>query len=129
MTPAVVPVLEVERLSVEFTTPRGAVRALRDVSLRIEPEDTFGLAGESGSGKSTLAYAIMRYLSSNGRITGGDIRFKGESLLAKRPEELRRIRGNQIAMVYQDPTSALNPSMRAGQQIAEVFRIHAGAPS
>ncbi len=120
-----VPVLEVRNLSVHFETPRGQIRALRDIGLDIAAGETFGLAGESGSGKSTLAYAIMRDLAPNARLTDGDILFDGESLLGKSPESLRRIRGRRIAMVYQDPKSALNPSMRVGQQVAEVLEVHA----
>lgn len=117
-------VLEIRNLSVHFGSPRGKVQALREVSLEIGPEETLGIAGESGSGKSTLAYAIMRYLSPNGRITQGEIFFMGENLLGKDRSELRRIWGNRIAMVYQDPKSSLNPSKRIGHQIAEVFQIH-----
>ncbi len=123
------PVLEVVDLSVEFATPAGPVRALRDVSLRIEAGETFGLAGESGSGKTTLGYAIMRDLGPNSRLTGGAIRFQGEDLLAQPPAALRRIRGRRIAMVYQDPASALNPSIRVGWQVAEVLQIHEQAPA
>jgi oligopeptide/dipeptide ABC transporter ATP-binding protein len=117
-------VLEIKNLSVHFDTPRGKVQALREVSLQIGPEETLGIAGESGSGKSTLAYAIMRYLPLNGQVTKGEIIFMGENLLKKDKNELRKIWGNQIAMVYQDPKSSLNPSKRIGHQIAEVFQIH-----
>src|SRR5712692_1839820 len=121
------PVLQIERLSVTFETPRGEVQALRDVSLEIGTGEVFGIAGESGSGKSTLAYAIMRDLAPNARVAGGAIRFAGEDLLRLAPDALRRIRGRRIAMVYQDPKSALNPSMRVGRQIGEVLEIHEGA--
>ena len=119
------PALQIEGFSVSFETPRGKVRALRDVTFDIEAGEVFGLAGESGSGKSTLAYAIMRDLAPNARVAGGTIRFAGEDLLGLGPDALRSIRGRRIAMVYQDPKSALNPSMRVGQQIAEVLEIHA----
>jgi oligopeptide/dipeptide ABC transporter ATP-binding protein len=117
-------VLEVKNLSVHFETPLGRIHALRGVNLQIAPEETLGIAGESGSGKSTLAYAIMNYLSSNGRIAEGKIFFMGENLLDKRRDELRKIWGNRIAMVYQDPKSSLNPTKPIGHQIAEVFQIH-----
>jgi oligopeptide/dipeptide ABC transporter ATP-binding protein len=110
---------------VSFETPRGEVHALRDVSFDIAGGEVFGVAGESGSGKSTLAYAIMRDLAPNARVNDGAIRFAGEDLLGLAPDALRSIRGRRIAMVYQDPKSALNPSMRVGPQIAEVLEIHA----
>src|SRR5438128_214750 len=119
------PALQIERLSVSFDTPRGEVQALREVSLEVEAGEVFGIAGESGSGKSTLAYAIMGDLAPNARVLGGSIHFAGEDILRLAPDALRSIRGRRIAMVYQDPKSALNPSMRVGQQIAEVLEIHA----
>jgi peptide/nickel transport system ATP-binding protein len=122
------PLLDVRNLSLHFETPRGPLHALRDVTLEIGAGETVGLAGESGSGKSTLASAIVRDLAPSARLTGGDIRFEGESLLAKTPGGLRQVRGRRIAMVYQDPGSALNPSMRIGRQIGEVLEIHALAP-
>jgi peptide/nickel transport system ATP-binding protein len=117
-------VLEVRRLSVDFETERGPVHALSDVNLVIGAEESFGLAGESGSGKTTLAYAVMQYLAPNAQVTSGEILFRGMDLRQTRERDLRAIWGNRIAMVYQDPMSALNPSMRVGQQIAEVLHIH-----
>ena len=97
------PVLDLRHLSVHFETPGGELRVLRDVSLAIDPQETFGLAGESGSGKTTLGYAIMRALPGAARLTGGEILFEGEDLLAKAPEELRRIRGPSPGAI---PTSS-----------------------
>src|SRR5262249_18036830 len=118
------PLLDVRGLSVEFQTSEGPLRVLRDVSFAVAPGETFGLAGESGSGKTTLGYTILRALAPNARITGGAIPFEGRDLLGAPEDELRRIRGRRIAMVYQDPRSALNPTMRVGAQIAEVLEIH-----
>ena len=121
------PVLEVRGLALEFDTATVPRRVLNNVSFQIRAGEIFGLAGESGSGKSSLAYSILNYLSPNGRITAGQINFKGRDLLQLDEPALRNIRGNRIAMVYQDPRSALNPSMRVGEQIAEVLELHSGA--
>jgi peptide/nickel transport system ATP-binding protein len=115
--------LQVDRLSVSYRTPRGPLRAVRDVSFSIRPGQTFGLIGESGSGKSTVAYAIMNYLQ-NGRVEDGRILFRGRDLLGMRRAELNRIRGSAISMVYQEPQSALNPSITVGEQVAESLRHH-----
>jgi oligopeptide/dipeptide ABC transporter ATP-binding protein len=120
--------LEVKNLSVHYETRDGDLHALRDVSLEIAPGETFGLAGESGSGKSTLGFAILRALADTAHVTGGVILFEGRDLLGMSRSELRRIRGRRIAMVYQDPRSALNPTMRIGAQIAEVLEIHERTP-
>ncbi len=119
-------VLAVEDLSVDYRTGAGSVPAIRGVSLAIASGEALGLVGESGSGKTTLGMAIMRYLPANGQITRGCIRYQGTDLVPLTQRELSRIRGNHIAMVYQDPAGALNPSLRAGEQIAEVYRAHLG---
>ena len=116
--------LEIESLDVEYATDDGAVHAVRDLSLPVYEGETFGLAGESGSGKSTLALSVLRYLGGNGRVTNGEIRFKGTSLLDCSKKELRSIRGNQIAHVPQSPDRALNPSLTVGEQIAETIELH-----
>jgi peptide/nickel transport system ATP-binding protein len=118
------PLLRIDSLSVEYDTDEGALRALRDVSLDIEPGETYGLAGESGSGKSTLALSILRYLGKNGEIASGTLEFDGDSLLDLSPKQLRSIRGNRIAHVPQDPKKSLNPSIRVGKQIAEAILLH-----
>jgi len=123
------PVLDVRALSVQFETNDGPLRVLRDVSLQVARGETVGLAGESGSGKTTLGYTILQALAPTARITGGAILFEGRDLLGVGEDELRRLRGRRIAMVYQDPRSALNPTMRVGAQIAEVLEIHERAPA
>ncbi len=117
-------VLQIEDLSVVFSTPRGMLPAVRDVSLSIRQGESFGLVGESGSGKSTISLAIMRYLADNGRVTSGEISFLGKDLLALDPGELRSLRGNRVSLVYQDPMTALNPSLTIARQIGEVFEQH-----
>jgi peptide/nickel transport system ATP-binding protein len=120
------PVLAVGDLAVTYATPAGRVHAVRGASLTVDRGETVALVGESGSGKSSLAYAVMRALDANGRVTGGAIRFRGEDLLAMPAPALQRLRGARIAMVFQDPHTALNPTLVAGEQVAEVLRAHAG---
>jgi peptide/nickel transport system ATP-binding protein len=120
------PVLEVKDLEVTYSTREGPVRAVRGGSFEIWPGDALGLVGESGCGKSTLAFAIMNYMAANGKVTGGRILFYGEDILHKSERELNDIRGNRIAMVYQDPMSALNPCLRIGDQLTEVLTEHKG---
>ncbi|NIS80295.1 MAG: dipeptide ABC transporter ATP-binding protein [Anaerolineales bacterium] len=118
------PVLKVEDLEVTYTTRAGPVKAVRDVSFEIWPGDALGLVGESGCGKSTLALAIMNYVAKNAAVTCGRILFFGENICEKSGRELDHIRGNKIAMVYQDPMAALNPSLRIGRQLTEVLEEH-----
>jgi len=120
------PVLEVKDLEVTYSTREGPVKAVRGVSFEIWPGDALGLVGESGCGKSTLALAIMNYMAANGKVTGGHVLFHGEEILQKTERELREIRGNKIAMVYQDPLAALNPCLRIGDQLTEVLTAHKG---
>ncbi|MEM1343302.1 MAG: ABC transporter ATP-binding protein [Pseudomonadota bacterium] len=113
------PVLDIQDLSITFATHAVDVPAVVGFSCQVMPGETVGLVGESGSGKSTVAFAIMRYLGGNGRIAGGAIRFEGRDLVQLPEAELRAIRGRQIAMVYQEPSSSLNPTMKIGAQLAE----------
>ncbi|WP_420446757.1 dipeptide ABC transporter ATP-binding protein [Candidatus Poriferisodalis sp.] len=120
------PLLQVEQLGVTFLTPRGTVRAVRDASLNVRRGEVLGLAGESGSGKSTTAFAAMGYLPGTTRVSGR-ILFEGREVADMNAAELRRLRGNRIAMVYQDPATSLNPTMRVGPQVSEVLREHLNA--
>ena len=117
------PLLEVDRLAVTFYTPRSTVRAVRDASLEIGRGEVLGLVGESGCGKSTVAFALMGYLPGTARVDGS-IQFAGKDIANLTPSELRELRGNRMAMVYQDPATSLNPAMRVGPQIQEVLREH-----
>lgn len=118
------PVLKVENLSVTYETRKGDIPAVRDVSFEIALGEALGLVGESGCGKSTVAMAVMSYLAPNARVDGGRILFQGENLLTKSEKQLQTIRGNRLAMVYQDPTATLNPSIRVGDQLTEVLEQH-----
>ncbi|MCC5978008.1 MAG: ABC transporter ATP-binding protein [Salinarimonas sp.] len=120
------PVLAIEGLSISYRTRAGAIPAVVDFDLAIAAGESVALVGESGCGKSTVANAIMRYMGRNGSITGGEMRFKGRDMLAMGEAELRSLRGAEIAMVYQEPFAALNPSMTIGRQLMEVPMIHEG---
>ncbi len=117
------PALAVEHLEITYRV-RGQDRpVVRDVSFQIGRQESYGLVGESGSGKSTVALAIVRYLARNGRVSAGSIRVNGFDPLAMSGAALRDLRARTVSMVYQEPGRALNPSIRAGRQIAEVFEI------
>jgi peptide/nickel transport system ATP-binding protein len=116
-------VLEVEDLRLAFRIRGREREAIHGVSFRIGKDESFGLVGESGSGKSTVGLIAMRYLPGNARVTGGSVRATGRDLLKMSEAELRRYRASQVSMVYQNPGTALNPSIRVGEQVAEVFRI------
>jgi peptide/nickel transport system ATP-binding protein len=117
-------ILEIEHLSIAYKTRKGDVEAVRDVSFTLRAGETIGLVGESGCGKSTIAFGIVNHLGPNGRITGGHIRFLGAELIGRTRTELKALRGDRIAMVFQDPMQALNPSVRLGDQLAEVLTCH-----
>jgi peptide/nickel transport system ATP-binding protein len=120
------PILEIENLSISFFTRLREIPAVMDFSCTVQPGEAMGLVGESGCGKSTVALGVMQDLGVNGKIVGGTIKFKGRDLNDMSPEELRHIRGNEIAMIYQEPMASLNPAMRIGQQLMEVPMIHEG---
>ena len=125
-TPYDGPILEIDKLSISFFTRLREIPAVMDFSVSVQPGEAVGLVGESGCGKSTVALGVMRDLGKNGRIVGGTIRFKGRDMGEMSAEELRDIRGSEIAMIYQEPMASLNPAMRIGKQLMEVPMIHEG---
>ena len=120
------PILEIDKLSISFFTRLREIPAVMDFSVSVKPGEAVGLVGESGCGKSTVALGVMQDLGKNGRIVGGSIKFKGRDLSAMSDEELRDIRGSEIAMIYQEPMASLNPAMKIGKQLMEVPMIHQG---
>jgi peptide/nickel transport system ATP-binding protein len=119
--------LEVVDLHTEIPTRRGTVQAVDGVSLRISAGETVGLVGESGSGKTMTGMSIMRLLPNGGRITGGSVKLNGQELTSLDEAEMGHVRGNKIGVVFQDPMTALNPTMTVGEQIAEPVQVHLGA--
>ncbi len=120
------PILEIDNLSISFFTRLREIPAVMDFSVSVQPGEAVGLVGESGCGKSTVALGVMQDLGVNGRVVGGTIRFKGRDLGQMSAAELRDIRGNEIAMIYQEPMASLNPAMKVGRQLIEVPMIHEG---
>ena len=116
--------LEVNHLTISFRTNNGAVRAVRDISFNLEAGETLAVAGESGSGKSVTARAVMGILAGNAMVEGGEIIYDGKDLLKIPEEEFHRLRGHRLAMVFQDPLSALNPIMRIGAQLTEAMLLN-----
>ncbi len=116
--------LDVDRLRVEFAINGGSWPVVEDLSFRVEPGRTLGLVGESGSGKTVSALAIMGLLPPAAKVTSGSVRFEGRNLLELSPKELRSVRGDEIAMIFQDPMTCLNPAFTVGNQIAEQVRAH-----
>jgi peptide/nickel transport system ATP-binding protein len=118
------PLLQVRDLRVEFPTGDGTVRAVRGVDFDVLPGESLAVVGESGSGKSVTARSLLRLVRAPGRITSGSVRYRGRDVLGMPPRELRAYRGGEVAMVFQDPQSSLNPVMRIGDQVAEAVRAH-----
>ena len=117
-------ILSIENLRIHFETFAGEVQAIRGVNLKLQKGETLALVGESGSGKSVTAKSIMKLLSNNAVVKEGTIMFKGENILEKSQRDMQSIRGKEIAMVFQDPMTSLDPTMKIGKQITEVIIKH-----
>ena len=122
-------ILKVDNLSIHYITRGNIIPAIKGISFEVSPGETYGLVGESGCGKTTVAFGIMGYMARNGRISQGRVIFRGEDLTKMSKRDLRNVWGREISMVFQDPDSSLNPSMRVGDQLAEVLRIRKGLSS
>ena len=118
------PLLDVRNLRTHFFSRAGAVRAVDGVSFSLDRGEILGLVGESGCGKSVSSLSVMRLVDRPGRIVSGEILFEGRDLLGLSKEEMRRLRGNRLAMIFQEPTSSMNPVFTAGSQIAEAILVH-----
>lgn len=118
------PVLDVSHLSTHFATAKGVVRAVDDVNLRVQSGQILGLVGESGSGKSMTGFSILGLVDPPGKVVAGNVLFKGQNLLTMDPERLRQLRGDRIAMIFQDPMMTLNPVLRIETQMVETLQAH-----
>ena len=121
------PLLEVKGLKTQFFTQDGVVKAVDGVSFYVDEGETLGIVGESGCGKSVSVLSVMRLIPQPpGRIVGGEVLFEGRDLLKVSDDEIRRVRGNKIAMIFQDPMTSLNPVLTIGRQIGEALELHMG---
>ncbi len=124
--PATDYLLDVRGLKTSFRTMDGIVHAVDGVDLSIKRGQTLGVVGESGCGKSVTSFSVMRLLAQNGFIAGGEIWFDGRNLLELHESEMRKIRGNEMSMIFQEPMTSLNPVYTIGDQVGEVLRLHKG---
>lgn len=116
--------LEVENLAITFFTPAGEIKAVNDISFKMKHGEVLGIVGESGSGKSVSTYSIMGLISSPGKIVGGSINFNGHQIEKMTENELQKIRGNEVSIIFQDPMTSLNPVYTIGNQLSEALRLH-----
>ncbi|GAB3048556.1 ABC transporter ATP-binding protein [Virgibacillus ainsalahensis] len=119
-------ILEIKNLQTSFFTEDMEVKAVDGVTYTLPKGKTLGVVGESGSGKSITALSILQLIEDPGKIVGGEIRFKDENLVGKKESEMRKIRGNEISMIFQEPMTSLNPTYTVGKQISEAYKIHQG---
>lgn len=122
------PVLEIRNLVTEFKTPNGVIRAVDGISLKVERGKTLGIVGESGCGKSMLSLSVMGLVPPPGKNAGGEVIFEGQDLLKLSPDDMRRLRGNRIAMIFQEPMTSLNPVHTIGYQLVEALQAHHKKP-
>ena len=118
------PLLQVKNLHTSFFTDAGEVRAVNGISYNLDAGKVLGIVGESGSGKSVSAYSVMRILTDTGRVTEGEVLFKGENILNYTPQQMQTFRGSRISIIFQDPMTCLNPTFSIGSQLREAIRIH-----
>lgn len=117
-------VLEVNDLNTSFFTDAGEVKAVNGITFKLEPGKTLGIVGESGSGKSVSAYSIMQILAETGRVTGGEVKFRGENILDYSEKQMQKFRGEKISIIFQDPMTSLNPVFTVGYQLEEAVLLH-----
>ncbi|HIW89193.1 MAG TPA: ABC transporter ATP-binding protein, partial [Candidatus Ligilactobacillus excrementipullorum] len=117
-------ILDVNNLQIDFHTYAGEVKAIRDVSFHLDKGETLAIVGESGSGKSVTTKSLMGLLANNAKVVGGSIMYHGEDILKKSEKQMQDIRGKDIAMIFQDPMTSLDPTMKIGRQIAEPLMKH-----
>ena len=116
--------LEVNNLTIHIKTHKGTVQAVRDVSFVLNEQETLAVVGESGSGKSITMKGVMGILPKNGKVVGGNVMFQGEDLVKCSEQKMQQVRGSEIAMIFQDPMTSLNPTMKIGKQIEEMLKEH-----
>ena len=121
------PLLQIENLKVKYHTRDGILTAIRDVSFQVDPGEIVGVVGESGCGKSTIAATVMRLLPPNGEIAGGRMLFEGRDLCPLDEESMRKLRGKEISMIFQDPMTSLNPFFSVETQMMDALRAHRAA--
>ena len=118
------PLLQVKNLHTSFFTDAGEVRAVNGISYNLDAGKVLGIVGESGSGKSVSAYSVLRILTDTGRVTEGEVLFKGENILNYTEQQMQKFRGSRISIIFQDPMTCLNPTFSIGSQLREAIRIH-----